>query len=166
MLTPDKQANLDAAAPLAVATERSSGLPGAISLCQWAIESGWGTAIPPGSFNSFGIKAVGGQPFVTVPTKEFIHGQEVTINQNFRKFASLAEAFEAHGKLLTVGAPYRAAFVQFVADRNLNAFIDAMARRYSTSPTYATQLIAMTENPHIVAALQAARQDPPSEVVA
>lgn len=154
MLTPDKQSNLDAAATLALDTEASTGIPASITLAQWALESGWGTAMPPGSNNPFGIKAVGDQPFVRVPTKEFIHGEEVTIEQNFRAFASLAEAFADHARLLTTGAPYRAAFAQFQADRDMDAFIVAMAKRYSTSPTYAAQLMSMIENSHIVAALQ------------
>jgi flagellum-specific peptidoglycan hydrolase FlgJ len=153
MLTAAEQDNLDEAAPLAMDSEKSTQVPAVISLAQWALESGWGTKMPPGSNNPFGIKAVDGQPFVAVLTDEFIEGVEVTVPQHFRLFPSLAEAFTDHADLLATGTYYHEAFGKYLQNRDVNAFIDALAVHYSTSPTYATELRAMTVNEHITAAL-------------
>ena len=50
--------------------QRKWKIPASISLAQWALESGWGRHMPPGSNNPFGMKARPGDPFVTVRTRE------------------------------------------------------------------------------------------------
>lgn len=157
MLTPEEQSNLDASAPLAVGTEDFWGLPAEITLAQWAIESEWGTEIPLGSNNPFGIKSVGTEPFVTVSTTEYVGGKIVTMEQNFRIFPTLSDAFAAHACLLTEDELYAPKFAKYELDHDLNKFIAALSAKYSTSPTYASDLIAMTMNPHITEALQNAR---------
>ena len=54
----------------AQASERKHGIPASVSLAQFALESAWGKKMPPDSHNPFGIKAVQGQPAVTVRTRE------------------------------------------------------------------------------------------------
>lgn len=108
-------------------------IPASVSLAQWALESGWGTHLPSGSNNPFGIKATAGQLSVTVPTREVIHGKSVTINAAFRKFASIADAFDLHAKLLATGVPYskaRAALPDPIA------FAHALTGVYATDPAY------------------------------
>ena len=81
--------------------QRKWKIPASISLAQWALESGWGRHMPPGSNNPFGMKARAGDPFVTVRTREQDRdGHDYFIEAAFRKFGSIAEAFDAHGGLL------------------------------------------------------------------
>jgi len=48
----------------AVAAHHRWRVPASVTLAQWAVESAFGTAMPRGSNNPFGIKAGQGQPFV------------------------------------------------------------------------------------------------------
>lgn len=108
-------------------------IPASVSLAQWALESGWGAHMPPGSNNPFGIKATTGQLSVTVPTREVIHGKSVTVNAAFRKFASIADAFDLHAKLLATGTPYGKARATLP---DPIAFAHALTGVYATDPKY------------------------------
>ena len=121
----------------AVASRLKWSVPASITMAQWAVESAWGAAMPPGSNNPFGIKARPGEPAVDAMTKEFEEGQMVTKPQPFRKFDSLADAFDAHGKLLATGNPYKKAMA--VKD-DPDAFADALTGVYATDPNYGTTL--------------------------
>jgi flagellum-specific peptidoglycan hydrolase FlgJ len=144
--------------PAVVAAARASAakwkIPASISLAQWALESSWGKSMPPGSKNPFGIKATGGQPSVTVPTREVIRGKSVIINAAFRKFASLEDAFEQHAKLLATGSAY-AAFRAALPD--IAKAADALgggtpARpRYATDPLYGSKLRAIINGSNLKA---------------
>lgn len=124
----------------AQASQHKWGVPAAVTIAQWAIESGYGAHMPSGSNNPFGIKARPGQPCVNCMTTEVLHGQTVHISQPFRKFASLAEAFDLHGQLLHDGRPYQAA-MRLVGTPD--AFANALTGVYATDPHYGRSLIAV-----------------------
>lgn len=113
-------------------------IPASISLAQWALESGWGVHMPPGSNNPFGIKALPGQPAVTVPTREVDkYGRSITIPAGFRKFDDIAQAFDLHAKLLAqapIYAPARKALPDPFE------FADQLTGRYATDPHYGSLL--------------------------
>lgn len=121
----------------AVASKTKWSIPASVTLAQWAVESAWGNSMPPDSNNPFGIKAVGDQPAVESATREVVGGQDITIQAKFRKFESIAEAFDLHGKLLATGTPYRNAMK--VKD-DYEAFSDALTGVYATDPNYGTTL--------------------------
>jgi hypothetical protein len=121
----------------AVQSHRTWKVPASVTIAQWAVESAWGAAMPPGSNNPFGIKAVGDQPAVESQTHEVVGGATVTITARFRKFESLSEAFDQHGRLLATGARYRPAMA--VAG-DPAAFADALTGVYATDPNYGTIL--------------------------
>ena len=108
-------------------------VPAAVTLAQWIVESAWGASMPPGSNNPFGIKAVGDQPAVDAATREVVNGSDIQITAKFRRFDSLADAFDLHGKLLATAAPYRVAMT-LVTDPD--AFADALTGVYATDPQY------------------------------
>lgn len=112
-------------------------IPASISLAQWALESGWGSHMPPGSNNPFGIKALAGQPYVVVPTREVFKGKSVIVQAAFRKFADLTEAFDLHGKLLATAGVYAHARA---ALPDPFAFADALTGTYATDPKYGVLL--------------------------
>ena len=72
-------------------SQRKYGIPASITIAQWALESGWGKHLPPGSNNPFGIKAVGDEPYVISSTQEAENGRTIIIDAKFRKFDSIAE---------------------------------------------------------------------------
>jgi hypothetical protein len=118
-------------------------IPASVTLAQWAIESNWGRAMPKGSNNPFGIKAVGNQPYVEAHTREVINGKDVTIVARFRAFDSMNDAFDQHGRLLATAKPY--AHARTVVD-NPDAFADALTGVYATDPRYGSVLkSAMTK---------------------
>ena len=112
-------------------------IPAAITLAQWAIESGYGKHMPAGSNNPFGIKAAAGQPYVEARTREVVGGRTIYIDARFRKFASLDDAFKKHGELLATGRPYAHART-LIADPD--KFADALTGVYATDPNYGTLL--------------------------
>jgi hypothetical protein len=118
-------------------------VPAAVTIAQWIVESAWGSAMPPDSNNPFGIKALDDQPAVESGTWEVIDGKSITVTARFRKFASLTEAFEAHGKLLATASPYKAA-MELVRDPD--QFADALTGVYATDPQYGTTLKWVMDN--------------------
>jgi flagellum-specific peptidoglycan hydrolase FlgJ len=124
----------------AQASQQRWNIPASVTLAQWALESGWGRSMPHGSNNPFGIKARRGEPAVDAATDEVIGGRRIRINAGFRKFASLADAFDHHGRLLATGRPYaRARGMLPDPDR----FADALTGVYATDPRYGTKLKSM-----------------------
>lgn len=120
-------------------------VPASISLAQWALESSWGNRMPPDSNNPFGIKAKEGQPSVTIPTHEFIHGRYVLVQAAFAKFASLGDAFTAHARLLATETPYGG----FRAATSLQSKCDALTGVYATDPQYGEKLMAIINSHHL-----------------
>lgn len=126
-------------------------VPASVSLAQFAIESAYGTKMPTGSSNPFGIKAVSGQPFVTASTHEVINGKTVTIQAKFRKFASFAEAFDEHAKLLATAPVYAPAMAAWAKPPyDLEGGIRLMAKHYATDPNYATLLLSIIKGQNLV----------------
>lgn len=124
-------------AAAAVASFKSWRVPASVTLAQWAVESAWGAAIPPGSNNPFGIKAQPGEPQVESPTREVENGKSVVVTAQFRKFANLSEAFDVHGKLLATAPQYRAAMAKLP---DVDGFADALTGVYATDPQYGLTL--------------------------
>ena len=117
----------------AIASRLRWNVPASITLAQWVVESAWGAAMPPASNNPFGIKAVADQPAVESPTREVLNGISVTITARFRKFETLTEAFDQHGKLLATAPVYKVAMAQV---QSTDAFADALTGVYATDPQY------------------------------
>jgi hypothetical protein len=121
----------------ATASRQRWNVPASVTIAQWVVESAWGAAIPPGSNNPFGIKAAEDQPGVESPTREVIDGHGVTVTARFRKFESLAEAFDQHGRLLATASVYKAAMAQA---QDPDGFAEALTGIYATDPQYGLTL--------------------------
>lgn len=138
----------------AQASQAKWGIPAAISLAQYGIESAWGTREPPGSFNGFGIKSVPGQPSVTVPTHEFVGGRYITIDAAFAAYPSVAGSFNAHAELLATSHYYeaaRAAIAGGITEASTDAFANALTGVYATAPNYGGSLIALMRSDNLYA---------------
>ena len=121
----------------AIASKQRWSVPASVTLAQWAVESAWGAAMPPDSNNPFGIKAVGDQPAVESPTREVIGGESITVTAKFRRFASISDAFDWHGRLLATSPPYGPAMAE---KSDPDAFADALTGVYATDPAYGATL--------------------------
>ena len=117
----------------ATASRTRWNIPTSVTIAQWVVESAWGAAVPPGSNNPFGIKPAEDQPAVESPTREVIDGHSVTVTARFRKFSSLAEAFDQYGKLLATAAVYKTAMAQ---TQEPDGFAAALTGIYATDPQY------------------------------
>lgn len=134
----------------AQASQAEWHVPASLSLSQWAIESNYGTAMPKGSNNPFGIKALPGQAAVDARTGEQTStGASYTITAGFRVFASIADAFDAHGCLIGRGLPYRAMMTTFLQSQRTPADVqrlsNALTRVYATALTYGATLIRIQQ---------------------
>lgn len=122
---------------------RTTGIPASVSLAQWALESGWGQHMPPGTNNCFGVKATGSELGVEVETHEVVNGDVVTIRARFRTYPSMAAAFEEHAELLA--RPLYAEAQKLLPDAV--AFCHAIAPpnrpAYATDPSYGAKLEAL-----------------------
>ena len=88
-------------------------------------------------------KASADQPAVESQTHEVMNGDTITITARFRKFPTLADAFELHGKLLATAPVYKMAMT-FVT--NPDAFADALTGVYATDPQYGFTLKWVIKN--------------------
>lgn len=127
----------------AIASRHRWNVPASVTLAQWVVESAWGASVPPGSNNPFGIKALAEQPAVESLTREVENGDDVTVLAKFRKFDSIAQAFDEHGRLLATASPYRTAMQQV---QNPEAFADALTGVYATDPKYGFTLKWVIQN--------------------
>jgi flagellum-specific peptidoglycan hydrolase FlgJ len=121
----------------AIASRRKWGVPASVTLAQWSVESNFGRAMPPGSNNPFGIKALPGQPSVTARTSENVKGKVIYIEAKFRAFVSLSDAFDQHGRLLATAPVYAKAMA---LKNNPNAFAAALTGIYASNPHYGIEL--------------------------
>jgi hypothetical protein len=119
------------------------GVPASVTIAQWAVESAWGTRMPAGSNNPFGIKSIPGEPFVIATTHEVVDGQRVQINAAFRKFDTIADAFDAHGELLATKGAYAKARLCI---KDPERFANALTGVYATDPNYGRLLVSVMDS--------------------
>jgi flagellum-specific peptidoglycan hydrolase FlgJ len=140
--------------------ERLYGTPTAVTLAQWAVESGWGKAVT-GKNNFGGITAqvkdavfpykpgTPLEPATLCWTHEVFNGKRVSCQRWFKDFDTPDAFFEAHARLLGQSPIYAEARSKLP---DSNAFADALDvdyeplakdrnwRAYATDPHYAETL--------------------------
>jgi lysozyme len=138
-----REERLDKVARIAVRLNRETGCPAQLLIAQWAIESQWGEK-PVGHANYFGIKkAARHTKCWAVTTREVVNGRSVIENLEFADYDSLEDSCRDYAGLITHGAPYHAAWVQYLKDRDLPALVAAVASVYATDPNYANLAAAV-----------------------
>ncbi|KQT65866.1 MULTISPECIES: glycoside hydrolase family 73 protein [unclassified Aureimonas] len=126
----------------AQASQRAWDIPASVCLAQFGLESAWGTRMPPGSNNPFGIKARAGEPFVAATTTEVRNGRRERVIAKFRKFQNFDEAFDRHGRLLGSSRYYAKAREH---RRDPKEFAKALTGVYATDPAYGSKLIEIMD---------------------
>jgi len=130
--------------PYAEQASRITGVPSAFLVAQAALESGWGRSQPRladgrPSYNLFGIKAGAGWngPVAEAMTTEIIDGVPQKRIERFRAYASYAEAFADHARLLASSPRYGAV----VGSQDAASFAEGLQKAgYATDPRYADKL--------------------------
>jgi flagellum-specific peptidoglycan hydrolase FlgJ len=155
MTREQQQAWIEQQAPAALAAQRKWGVPASVTLAQAILESSDGAGNWGGSklavqcCNFFGVKARPGEDYTEFLTTEFSNKPQAASNKpekqlvlaRFRRYASVEESFDAHGRLLGSLARYRPAMA--VAHDPI-AFAEQLQRcGYSTNPKYAELLTSL-----------------------
>jgi flagellum-specific peptidoglycan hydrolase FlgJ len=128
-------------APGAETAQQQYGVPAAVTIAQAIDESNWGESslAEPPYHNLFGIKGTGTTGSVTMPTQEYENGGWVTIDAQFRTYATYAQSIADHAYLLATSGYY----TQAMNDRgDPDQFANDLTGVYATSPDYGTELIA------------------------
>ncbi len=113
----------------------TTGVPYEVTLAQAIVESGLDSVLALKYNNFFGVKAGSSWtgPTVTLPTREFINGQERTVMAAFRVYATPEEGFADHDAVLRRVPAYANAF-QYSNDPY--RFLAVIAPIYATDPNY------------------------------
>ena len=153
----DREQRLKEVAAIAVALEAQTGCPAQLLIAQWAVESEWG-AKPAGNDNFFGMKKSDRHKLCcTVATREVVNGKSTVQDLQFADYDSLEDSCRDYAWLITNGAPYHAAWQQYLNDRDLHTLIAAVARVYATDPDYARLTAAIASQENVAQAIAEAR---------
>src|SRR5271157_488724 len=124
----DREQRLKEVTAIAVALEAQTGCPAQLLIAQWALESEWG-AKPAGHANYFGIKKADRHAkCCTVMTREVVGAKSIVQELQFADYDSLEDSCRDYAWLITNGAPYHAAWQQYLNDHDLHTLIAALRR--------------------------------------
>ena len=88
-----------------------------------------------------------------------MNGKSIVESLEFADYDSLADSCRDYAWLITNGAPYRAAWVQYQNGHDLGALIASVARVYATDPGYAHLAAAISVQANVTEAIAAASQE-------
>lgn len=121
--------------PAVLPAARKWQVPPSVTLGQAILESGWGRCYLSARYhNLFGVKAGTHLRRVELDSHEYLEGRLQPSRQTFRVYQSKGEGIHHHARLL--GSDRRYAHARALWTDG-GAFIDAIASRYASSPTYA-----------------------------
>jgi flagellum-specific peptidoglycan hydrolase FlgJ len=156
MLTPEEQIALIKIAAASVACETATTFPAEISAAQCIFESGWLSRCPGN--NCFGIKVDqhgSGEQYVL--THEYVDGTWEEMPLAFEAYASIADCFADHARLLISGKPYANAWQDFLNSRDLDQFVRDFGPIYASAPSYTQFILSEMHAASVTNALAAAR---------
>lgn len=115
-----------------------------ITGAQAILESTWGTSgLTTKANNLFGIKGTYNGQSVEMATEEYVNGEYVTVNAQFRKYPSWEASILDHGAFLNENSRY----ASLIGDKSYSSVAKKLqAAGYATSPTYASSLISIIES--------------------
>ncbi|MDT0016357.1 GW domain-containing glycosaminoglycan-binding protein [Listeria swaminathanii] len=147
--TASQQAFIDKIAPAAQASQENYHLLSSITLAQAILESGWGkSGLATKGYNLFGIKGKYNGQSVIMTTSEYVNGEWIRIDAEFRKYPSWNESVTDHTLLLVNGTSWNKNLYKKVVDATdyKVAAMELQKAGYATSPTYGASLIQVIEN--------------------
>lgn len=126
--------------PGATAADWALDVPASITLAQAILESGWGRSAPGN--NLFGVKGTGPAGAERRRVVEYRNGRRGHRRDLFRRYDSVGQALEDHGRLLATSPRYEAARA---AGEDRAAFAAGLVGRYASDPHYAEKLLALVD---------------------
>ncbi|MBF2480229.1 glucosaminidase domain-containing protein [Listeria seeligeri] len=140
---------LNELSPHAQEIQEKHGILTSITLAQAILESDWGqSGLAQKANNLFGVKGKPPQPIVTMSTKEFVDGEWIEVDANFRKYKDWNESLDAHAELFLNGTTWNADKYNGVvaADDYKKAAQELQTAGYATDPDYAEKLTTIIES--------------------
>ena len=133
----------------AIETQTKYKVPASVTLAQIMLESGGNypgglSGLAYNDNNLFGIKAGSNWKgdTATYSTQEHDGNNYYTVKQKFRKYSSIKESIDDHGKLLSSSTYTN----KTAGATNLTEYVKAMGSVYATSPTYASNLLSVIKS--------------------
>lgn len=173
-------------ADIAVKMEKETGVPAAVTIAQWATESGWGQKAIGN--NVFGITKARrhSKSQLKSTTEDITYEQfkkfspaeqasvrsmdgstisgpwqgkmKVRMDREFADFDTLEDSFRDHSRLLSSGqGPYKAAFERYKATGDVQSFIRDIAPTYATDRNYANVIGNIARQQNVTSAISSAR---------
>lgn len=125
--------------PYAEDVEKKYGIPKAVTLAQAGLESGFN----PEASTLFGIKGSGNAGSFNTATKEDYGSGLVSTRDNFAKYNSTGDAFDAYGQLLTQNPRY-ASVVEAAKTGDKQKVVEAIKNSgYATDPEYVSKVMGI-----------------------
>lgn len=128
-------------APPAQESARLTRIPAGFTVAQAALESAWGESkLALAGHNLFGVKAgkLWTGETLTLPTREYLNGQWVTVNAAWRKYPDWLSSINDHASFLTRQPRYRKALAGQRSSADFAHQIQLAG--YATDPQYAAKL--------------------------
>lgn len=137
-----QQLFIDEIAAEAKVLQKQTHLFASITIAQAILESDWGRSdLALEANNLFGIKGTFNEQSSIMPTEEFIDGEQITIDDSFKKYSTIQESMVDHMEFLN-GGTYEAIKT---SQNYREAAIALQNGGYATDPEYAEKLIALIE---------------------
>lgn len=129
--------------PYAQHDMKVTNVPASLTIAQAILESADGNStLATKGNNLFGIKGKGTAGSVRLPTKEYINGEWVTINADFRKYNDWGESVADHSLLFINGVSWnRNLYHGLIGKDGITAAHEVAKAGYATDPNYSTKLI-------------------------
>lgn len=136
--------------PYAIDLHQEYGVLPSIILAQAILESDWGQSglSQPPNNNLFGVKAYGSQKKVHMKTKEFVNGEWIEIEADFRVYPDWQSSLKDHTMLFVRGVNWNPDLYKKVleADNYKEAAKALQEAGYATDPGYTNKLIEVIES--------------------
>ncbi len=116
--------------------------------CEAALESGWGCSqLAVQANNLFGQKQshppLPGTETITMPTREYLHGNWMTVPANWTKFPGWADCFAARMALLQRLSQAFPHYLAAIEAADGERYVTAVSQSWSTDPGRAGKVLAI-----------------------
>ncbi|TKI52927.1 hypothetical protein E8L90_29675 [Brevibacillus antibioticus] len=142
-MSTNKQKRINDILPVARALQSQYGIPASVTIAQAIQESGWMTSTLASVYNNwFGEKA--GSSWrgnkVKMPTSEYVNGEYIKVEANFRAYTSMEDAIKGRGELLSSSRYQK----QVTGSNSVEEYVRGLKRAgYATDPDYDKNLMGI-----------------------
>src|SRR5947209_381085 len=75
-------------------------------------------------------------------SREYVDGTWRLMPEAFERYATLADCFSDHARLITQGAPYAGAWGQFKIDQDVDRLVRTVCPIYGSDPDYTAKILS------------------------